>query len=118
MDEEQINQLLKDLGFGDASAETRATVMGKINQMIDDEVLYTLVSGVADQDLDEINQKLAEMPGSEEEKSDAMITMLTAKVPNAEEAVSQALAALFERIKHDNTAINDYLASVNYQPPA
>lgn len=116
---EKTDQLLKDLGFGDASESEKARVLEKIQEMMDSEVLYRLLARLDSEDADAMEQELAtkgEM--TEDERADELLKMIIARTPDVEEVIAKAAEELYTRMRNDVAAVKQYMQAANIKPPA
>lgn len=105
----ETENLLKDLGFEDASDEEKQKVLAKIQEMVDTEILYTVTSRLNDEQIQRLDQKLKDSQISEEERPAEFLRLLKEELPEYEEAVAQALGALYQRIRNDAAAVKQWV---------
>lgn len=113
---ELLDRLLSDLGYGDASQAIREQMIERIQTMVDDEVMYALVSRIPKEKLEEIDRNLGQIEDPVQ-RVQAMMLQLKTAVPDSDKVIELAVVDLFDRLRTDADAVNHFLKAVNYTPP-
>ena len=109
---EQNELLVADLGFANASQEVKDKLLAQVEKMVDENLLFILVSRLSEEQITEIEEELKQKGElTEGEKADLMLTLIEQKTENLDDILAQAILEMYERIKQDMKTIKDYVGN-------
>jgi hypothetical protein len=109
---EQNELLVADLGFANASQEVKDKLLAQVEKMVDENLLFILVSRLSEEQIAEIEEELKQKGElAEGEKADLMLTLIEQKTENLDDFLAQAILEMYERIKQDMKTIKDYVGN-------
>lgn len=113
----QTDKIMKDLGFAEASDDIKAQILNKLQMMVDEELLYALVSRLDETKLKEIEDELQKHPDlSDDDKAAETMRLIEEKTDNIEEVLTSALTELYDNIRKDAAMVKLMLQSKDDQP--
>ncbi len=112
------DQLLQDLGFADAPDDQKQLVIQKVQQAVDDEIIFTIMSRLTDEQIERLDQEFTAHPEYDDhQKADRLVAIFKESLPDYEDIMARALDDLYNRLKGDADQAKAYLDAIHYQPP-
>jgi cytochrome c553 len=99
-------KLLEDLELTTIPEEQKQALLVKISQLVDEEIIYAVMSRLTEQDIADLEQHLDES-NPDKGLTDQTFAFLQERVPNLQAVIEDALLAVYHRLKETN----DILAS-------
>lgn len=113
--DEMTQKLLEDLGFGQSSEEQKMRILAKLQQSVDEEILYVSLSRLSEEQFKKIEAAIAAEPDlPDEQKAQKMVELIRTEIPDYESVIARAISNLYDRLKDDSETVSAYLKSTNF----